>query len=874
MKKIITLYFFSLFTFIFLGCQLFIQPSVTAISIETMPDKITYFQNDLLDLSGLVLHSVYSDGKYEIIDNFSSIPEEGTAFTEPGKQKITLFANGKKTYFTVNVIETKLSLLQVISFPNKQIFKYGETISLDGLILSAEYNNGIKKYLNQDNVVIKPDLNTIQNKVGKHELSITYEERTITLPITIQEKEPEFAETPIILKNPDNFLGFVGETTVLSVEVAEISEGQLFYQWYKADSQFSEFSIIAGENSKNLVIENDGNEMQKFYYVLIKNFCDGKNSTSTTSSTVNVRFLQPLKILEQPNNTKFDLYEENNLPLLTIKYSTIKHGLLTIDWHMLNQDGVDVLLNSETIGIYSDNETILSTQYQLKSSDFKHEITSKNFYCIFSYGDGTSVTSRKITLSQSTTGNLAPFPLGRDNPSGNLDFIFNLETLGITTINITRSEWNTLLDNYDIFPKNEVNVHADYQYEKDGYSWKAYNSGLRIRGNTSRKRPETLDGEYSQAHFQIDFEEFTEDKYDAKIAGCMKSITLKRFKDDPTYVREIYGYDFMRHYGVWTAPRACYTRLLINITDEITNTTESVNYGIYEMVEHVNKQYLKERTNSLNTSSVNSYITGGNFSSSQGDLWKCWRAFLSTEQKALFGVENVTLDKKSLVNYNYSLKTNKENLNSAKNQLSNFISELSNLDTSTDEAAEWYKNIMDVDLFIKTYAIQQLVGNGDEYWTSGNNFYISISPDGYFTYIPYDMDSILAYNTYVRFNPLNPPLLHTDITPQRPLIQKILEIPEFRKIYIDYLYKFVVTDDYFSPQESKKRILKWQNLIKDYIDSDQLYYSDTYNTFRDFFLNEGRTSYKLLSDNDSDNTFAVRIKYILKYIEPEIANNE
>ena len=61
--------------------------------------------------------------------------------------------------------------------------------------------------------------------------------------------------------------------------------------------------------------------------------------------------------------------------------------------------------------------------------------------------------------------------------AANLDFIFNNQTLGTTTITMKRSEWNKLCDNYRFFFKNENYVHAEkYEYEKEFGPLEAYNS--------------------------------------------------------------------------------------------------------------------------------------------------------------------------------------------------------------------------------------------------------------------------------------------------------------------------------------------------------------------------------------------------------------
>ena len=152
-----------------------------------------------------------------------------------------------------------------------------------------------------------------------------------------------------------------------------------------------------------------------------------------------------------------------------------------------------------------------------------------------------------------------------------LNYIFSTDSLADITLTITRTEWNNLLAYYDQNYKNEEYIHADFKMKKGKNTWEISDIGLRLRGNTSRKRPQ--DGEnYYQSHFKLDFEEWLSSSgEERKLAGCMKGLNLKRFKEDPTYTREVFGYNFFRKNGIWTAPRATYAHLFINIEGRISS---------------------------------------------------------------------------------------------------------------------------------------------------------------------------------------------------------------------------------------------------------------------------------------------------------------
>ena len=173
-----------------------------------------------------------------------------------------------------------------------------------------------------------------------------------------------------------------------------------------------------------------------------------------------------------------------------------------------------------------------------------------------------------------------------------LDTIFNPDELGEIVLVFDRSEWNRHLDYCDYSLEHEDSVVAKgFYFKKDNKEWFFKDIGFRIRGNTSRLRPQKKEsdgtnGKYVQAHFALDFEEWTDD--DKKLADSMKGLILKRANNDSTYVREVYGYNLFRKNGIWIAPRAAFTTLKIQIIDDLDldkdgdkTEFETVNYGVW-----------------------------------------------------------------------------------------------------------------------------------------------------------------------------------------------------------------------------------------------------------------------------------------------------
>ena len=487
--------------------------------------------------------------------------------------------------------------------------------------------------------------------------------------------------------------------------------------------------------------------------------------------------------------------------------------------------------------------------------------TGKEYSFTIKAVDTSGNKTNGITKSSKLMDVIEPVPFA--TRTQNLDLIFGTDAVAEITLTIDRSEWNTLLENYDTNPKNEDCIHADFKMTKGEYTWQAEDIGMRLRGNTSRIRPQQGDN-YYQTHFKIDFEEWIEDDTieEGKLAGCMKGIILKRFKDDPTYVREVFGYNFFRNNGIWTAPRAGYTRLFINIVEENGETTE-LNYGVYAMIEEINKQFLKER--SENTPEI-----GTKFNGNKGNLWKCcWQSSdgpsMATDFDAYrsFGVEEIFLDETKSMRYDYDLKTNKDDLISARDEFIDFIYALNDLST-VEEIKAFYEKKMDVDLFLKTYACNVLLGMDDDYWNNKNNYYFYFDKKGKCYFIPYDYDNILGTNCFDDTATENPIEWGRDGV-KAPLIEKLLSVPEYKQMYVDYLLE--LREDSSFVTGSQAEIQRLQALVKDYVYSKDLTYSNTYSSISDdaapWCSNYGK--YKLLSGDEQTNYFMAKAKSIADY---------
>lgn len=382
-------------------------------------------------------------------------------------------------------------------------------------------------------------------------------------------------------------------------------------------------------------------------------------------------------------------------------------------------------------------------------------------------------------------------------------WLFDMDAVPMITISVTRENWEQFLKNCDEDINNDIYVPAAFDFDKNGEHYHRDSVGLRLKGNTSRRRPEGVTGEphnpynpdWHHCHLGIRFNEYATGSRFCKT----DRIVLKWFKDDGTYCREVYAYDLMQRFGVWVEPLVSYTRVTLNVEGD----AKPAYLGVFAMIEGVHKGYIKTRKRN------------GQLPDTICNLWKCsWGADLSNMNTADMGIETPNFHPL------YDLKTNKENLNAAKQQLASFINNMVPLKSGSAELKAYLEQNMDIDQFLRALAVNCIIGSWDDYWRSANNYYCMFDSRGKFYYIPFDLDNVLG--TSQGINSGTQDLLNWGSRGgDRMLVRKVLSIKEYENQYVAYLHELADTEkDLFAPEKSMMRIKRWQNMIAAYIDND------------------------------------------------------
>lgn len=403
-----------------------------------------------------------------------------------------------------------------------------------------------------------------------------------------------------------------------------------------------------------------------------------------------------------------------------------------------------------------------------------------------------------VTLSLSA-GQPAPQPASAALPGPavfqdpDLAWVFDLAALPVVQLQVSSNEWNKLLDAFDQDEKTQTVIKAGFRFAKGGKTEVLPEVGLRLRGNTSRIRPQEGTS-WNPAHFQVKFAAFAPK---TRFHG-LENLILKSFVGAPTFSHEIYGYDLLRRFGVWLAPRATYARLELAVAGE----PKPVYLGIYRLVEAIDQVFLKKRFGPQ----------------ADGWLWKCTNKggkaapLTPSSLTGRLGVADDTTE------YPYDLKTGTKTLAAAQTALKDWVVALST--TPQESRAAWLDSHLAADQFVRYLAVSVAVGNFDDYWLLANNYFFYLDKAGKGWFIPYDFDNILGTSVVVGDTGTQDPWRWGG-SDGRPLVNRLLLVDSWKSRYKDCLTELLdPTRDLFDAAASARRLQTWHRLIEPFVAND------------------------------------------------------
>jgi hypothetical protein len=354
--------------------------------------------------------------------------------------------------------------------------------------------------------------------------------------------------------------------------------------------------------------------------------------------------------------------------------------------------------------------------------------------------------------------------------------VFNDTLLHEVRLQIADEDWfEQLENNYELNLKDPEKYPEKYLPCNAIIDGRAIDSiGIRQKGNYSN----TVNRQFKKKPFKLAFDAFREQRFNG-----LKKINLNNGTDDPGFFRESLVYKLLRDEGI-AAPRTAFAKIYIN----------DIYWGLYEMVENVDKTFLKDKYGPKNN---------------EGNLYK-------TDRGAKVQLNAVDKDKnneaKSLL-----LKTN-ENTGDWE-RVNHFIDVINTV--SPADVKDSLGAIFDVGTYLKILAIEKLAYSWDSYWGSGNNFYLYEHPDGKIRWIPWDFnESFQKHKGLLKLILPSPEyLIPTDRFDKRPLLKNIFSVPEWKKMYLEYVCYFI--SEKFNVVHIAPLLVKWHSLIAEAYREDE-----------------------------------------------------
>lgn len=194
-KQTVTVkYFIDEITYMECSYEINIYPiSITAIQISNMPDKRTYLQGESLDLRGVKIQKVMNDGSVVEISTDDEALKFDYDFSAGGTATVTVKYQGHTATFDVEVIG--LDSIKITKQPDKLIYRSGETLSLEGMEVTAYYSDGTERIITDYTVNA-----AVLEDEGEQNILIEYDGKYTYLSVYVSNEVDEDAPQLIIGK--------------------------------------------------------------------------------------------------------------------------------------------------------------------------------------------------------------------------------------------------------------------------------------------------------------------------------------------------------------------------------------------------------------------------------------------------------------------------------------------------------------------------------------------------------------------------------------------------------------------------------------------------------------------------------------------------
>ena len=267
---------------------------LVSIAVKTNPTKMSYYQGEALDSTGLTLTATYNNGKTETVT--TGFTCSALDSSSAGQKTITVTYQGLTTTFSVTVIAVNLVSVSVKTMPNKTNYFTGEPFDQTGLTLTATYNNG-----NTETISSGIECTGFNSATaGQKTVTASYGGKSTTFTVEVKAIVPTGITVKTAPNKTEYFVGDSYDGTGLVVNVTYNNGTNKDITTGFTTSGFS--SATAGKNTVTVSYEG---------------------FTATFDVTIKAVELTGIEIAKQPNKTTFNTGDELDTTglVLTLKYN-------------------------------------------------------------------------------------------------------------------------------------------------------------------------------------------------------------------------------------------------------------------------------------------------------------------------------------------------------------------------------------------------------------------------------------------------------------------------------------------------------------------------------------------------------------------------
>ncbi|KAG2210682.1 hypothetical protein INT46_008065 [Mucor plumbeus] len=271
-----------------------------------------------------------------------------------------------------------------------------------------------------------------------------------------------------------------------------------------------------------------------------------------------------------------------------------------------------------------------------------------------------------------------------------------------------------------------------------------------------------------------------------------RRVKLRALASDPSYIREKLAYDIVKSAGLVSAEFS-YVRVFMNDQP----------LGLFGIIETFKDPWLANTFANGSTSYKNGYLYQGTFSTPQSSA--------QGHVSDLSYIDNITAYEDG--QYEIKQAASKGDKVDWK-PLQDFTKFVSTAPTNQSDAVTTWKKHLDTDSFLRSMALEVLLGYSDGYLAMADNYYIyqNLEANNY-VYISTDMDLTFGSTMFILKDMWSGNYSTFPGLKTRPLMEKILQVPQFNKQYNQLLINF--TSMLINPNKTNDRIDNLVNMIQE-----------------------------------------------------------